>query len=109
MRDVAQPCGSVGVLIGILFEQSNEFLDILRRNRWVHGEQQRDNRGQDDWLEVGQDVVAEVLVERRAQRHRRGVVQDGISVRERLRHVLCSDVAICTCLVVDDHWLADLL
>src|SRR5262245_58818085 len=96
-----------GDLARIGFGVSDEFGDRLGRNRWVY---HHDEGGADhprDRREIADEVVAELVIERRIDRGRRSDLEKCVAIGRRTHDRLGSDFAAATRPVLDDEWLAE--
>jgi hypothetical protein len=63
MRHVAGAGRAIGKLAGVGSYVGDELVDVVRRDRGVHRQHERDDSGQGDGREVAHDIVAQLCVE----------------------------------------------
>src|SRR4051812_24604754 len=85
------------------FRIRNEIGDRIGRYRRMYHQQVWRCSDERYRSQVFEYVVVELLSERWAQHDARGIEEQRVSVRLRLSDVICTDVAVCTGLVIDDH------
>src|SRR5262249_54181886 len=79
----------------------------LGRNRWVHHHDEGSADHPRDRREIANEVVAELVIERRIDRGRRSDLEKCVAIGRRTHDRLGSDFAAATRPVLDDEWLAE--
>ncbi len=109
VRHIAVAGRAVGQLARVGLGVGHELLHAVGRHGGVDHQRQRHHRRQRHGRQVAQHVVLHALVQRRAERDGRGVVEQRMAVGRRLADQRAADVAVGAGLVVHHHRLAHLL